>query len=86
MQRLMPIITIWVVEFTDKNYGTFLDQEHFLFYQFERRIFILVVKMNISEDLHIAIAKAKAKGASRIQSINIKVVNQTDEVIYILVR
>lgn len=33
MQRFMPIITIWVVEFTDKNYGTFLGQEHFLFYR-----------------------------------------------------
>ena len=32
MNRFMPIITIWVVEFTDKNYGTFLVQEHFLFY------------------------------------------------------
>ena len=33
MQRFMPIITIWVVEFTDKNYGTFLGQEYFLFYR-----------------------------------------------------
>lgn len=33
MQRFVPIITIWVVEFTDKNYGTFLGQEHFLFYR-----------------------------------------------------
>lgn len=33
MQRFMPIITIWVVEFTDKNYSTFLGQEHFLFYR-----------------------------------------------------
>ena len=33
MQRFAPIITIWVVEFTDKNYGTFLGQEHFLFYR-----------------------------------------------------
>lgn len=33
MQRFMPVITIWVVEFTDKNYGTFLGQEHFLFYR-----------------------------------------------------
>ena len=33
MKRFMPIITIWVVEFTDKNYGTFLGREHFLFYR-----------------------------------------------------
>lgn len=33
MQRFVPTITIWVVEFTDKNYGTFLGQEHFLFYR-----------------------------------------------------
>ena len=33
MQRFTPIITIWVVEFTDKNYGTFIGQEHFLFYR-----------------------------------------------------
>ena len=33
MQRFVPTITIWVVEFTDKIYGTFLGQEHFLFHR-----------------------------------------------------
>ena len=33
MKRFMPISTIWVGECTDKNYGTFLGQEHFLFYR-----------------------------------------------------
>ena len=41
-----------------------------------------MVKINISEDLYIAIAN----GVSQIQSVNIEVVNQTDEVIDILVR
>ena len=33
MKRFIPIIMIWVVEFTDKNDGTLLCQKHFLSYR-----------------------------------------------------
>lgn len=48
MKRFMPVITIWVVEFTDKNDGTLLGQEHFLFYRRAKKYYEELIKDSVN--------------------------------------
>lgn len=48
MKRFIPIITIWVIEFTDKNDGTLLGQEHFLFYRRAKKHYEELLKDSVN--------------------------------------
>lgn len=56
MKRFMTVITIWIIEFTDKNDGTLLGQEHFLFYRRAKKYYEELLKDSVKySDVNISL-------------------------------